>query len=49
LEVKFRKIKSRAVAWWRHASIPARSAVAALAVLTISGVGYGAFQIVFRG
>jgi uncharacterized membrane protein YbaN (DUF454 family) len=48
LEVKLRKIIRRAAAWWRQATMPARGAAAFIIVAAIAGVGYGAFQVVFR-
>jgi len=48
-ELQLRKLKTRAVVWWRQASIPGRGAVALLAAVAMAGVGYGVFQAFFRG
>ena len=48
VEVKLRYIFKWAVGWWREASLAARNAIIALAVLMISAAGYGAYHVIFR-
>jgi len=48
VEVKLRYLFSRAVKWWRAASLAARNAMIALVVLMISAAGYGAYHVIFR-
>ena len=47
LEVKIRKVKSKAMAWWRKSSIGTRSAAVSIVVIAMAVVGYGAFHVVF--
>lgn len=48
LEVKVRKMMGRGKARWAKASIPAKGTATLLTAIAIAGVGYGAFQAVFR-
>ena len=47
-ESKLWKVVLPALAWWRHASIPARNAVMVLGAVVIAGAGYGAYHVLLR-
>ncbi len=48
LDVRIRKAFSRLKQWWHDSSGAAKSAVILLALLLISGAGYGGFQLFVR-
>ena len=48
MEVKLRNLLARAKSWWRKASPVARNGAIVFLATAIAGVGYGAFQVVFR-
>lgn len=44
-ELKSRKAYRWCKHWWQHASVMAKSAVVFLGVCTVSGLGFGAYQV----
>ena len=48
MEVKLRNVLARLKTWWRKASPVARNGAIVVLAAAIAGIGYGAFQIVFR-